>query len=29
METYYEYLRTFSRELGSRIVEMYPPLGPK
>ncbi len=30
MENYYEYLRTFSTELGSRIVEMYPPLqGPK
>lgn len=24
--TYYEYLRTFSQELGARIVEMYPPL---
>jgi hypothetical protein len=30
VENYYEYLRTFSTELGSRIVEMYPPLqGPK
>ena len=30
MENYYEYLRAFSSELGSRIVEMYPPLqGPK
>jgi hypothetical protein len=30
LENYYEYLRTFSTELGSRIVEMYPPLqGPK
>ncbi len=30
MENYYEYLGTFSTELGSRIVEMYPPLqGPK
>ncbi len=26
METYYDYLRTFASELGSRIVEMYPPL---
>ena len=26
MDTYYEYLRTFSQELGARIVEMYPPL---
>jgi hypothetical protein len=25
-DTYYEYLRTFSQELGARIVEMYPPL---
>jgi hypothetical protein len=30
VENYYEYLRAFSTELGSRIVEMYPPLqGPK
>ena len=30
METYYDYLRAFASELGSRIVEMYPPLqGPK
>ena len=30
MENYYEYLRAYSAELGSRIVEMYPPLqGPK
>ena len=30
METYYDYLRTFASELGTRIVEMYPPLqGPK
>jgi hypothetical protein len=28
--TYHDYLRTYSNELGSRIVEMYPPLqGPK
>jgi hypothetical protein len=26
VETYYQYLRNFSRELGARIVEMYPPL---
>ncbi len=26
MDSYYEYLRTFSQELGARIVEMYPPL---
>ena len=26
MDNYYEYLRTFSQELGARIVEMYPPL---
>jgi hypothetical protein len=26
VDNYYQYLRTFSRELGSRIVEMYPPL---
>jgi hypothetical protein len=26
VDTYYEYLRTFSQELGARIVEMYPPL---
>ena len=26
MDTYYQYLRTFSQELGVRIVEMYPPL---
>ena len=26
MDNYYQYLRTFSWELGSRIVEMYPPL---
>jgi hypothetical protein len=26
VDTYYEYLRTFSQELGSRIVEMYPPV---
>ena len=24
VDTYYEYLRTFSQELGARIVEMYP-----
>ena len=30
METYHDYLRTYSAELGARIVEMYPPLqGPK
>ena len=30
METYHDYLRAYSQELGSRIVEMYPPLqGPK
>ncbi|HEY0308129.1 MAG TPA: DEAD/DEAH box helicase [Acidobacteriaceae bacterium] len=30
METYYDYLRSFASELGSRIIEMYPPLqGPK
>jgi len=26
LDNYYEYLRTFSQELGARIVEMYPPL---
>jgi hypothetical protein len=26
METYYDYLRTYASSLGSRIVEMYPPL---
>ena len=26
VDTYYEYLRAFSQELGARIVEMYPPL---
>jgi hypothetical protein len=26
METYFEYLKTYSQELGSRIVEMYPPV---
>lgn len=26
METCYDYLRTYASELGSRIVEMYPPL---
>jgi hypothetical protein len=26
VDNYYQYLRNFSRELGSRIVEMYPPL---
>ena len=26
MDNYYEYLRSFSQELGARIVEMYPPL---
>jgi len=26
VDTYYQYLRTFSQELGARIVEMYPPL---
>ena len=30
VDTYYEYLRTYAQELGSRIVEMYPPLqGPQ
>lgn len=30
METCYDYLRTYASELGSRIVEMYPPLqGPR
>ncbi len=30
MDTYHDYLRTYSAELGTRIVEMYPPLqGPK
>lgn len=30
MQTCYDYLRTYASELGSRIVEMYPPLqGPK
>jgi hypothetical protein len=30
VENYYEYLSAYSAELGSRIVEMYPPLqGPK
>ena len=30
METYHDYLRAYSSELGARIVEMYPPLqGPK
>ena len=30
METYHDYLRTYSSQLGARIVEMYPPLqGPK
>lgn len=30
METYFDYLRTYASELGSRIVEMYPPVqGPK
>lgn len=30
METCYDYLRAYASELGSRIVEMYPPLqGPK
>jgi len=30
VETYHDYLRTYSAELGARIVEMYPPLqGPK
>jgi hypothetical protein len=26
VDNYYEYLRTFSQELGARIVERYPPL---
>ncbi|HEY2467495.1 MAG TPA: hypothetical protein VGI45_06600, partial [Terracidiphilus sp.] len=26
MDTYYEYLRNYSQELGARIVEMYPPV---
>jgi hypothetical protein len=26
VDTYFEYLRTYSQELGSRIVEMYPPV---
>jgi hypothetical protein len=26
VETYYEYLRSYSQELGARIVEMYPPV---
>jgi hypothetical protein len=26
VDTYFEYLRTYSHELGSRIVEMYPPV---
>ena len=26
MDAYFEYLRTDSQELGSRIVEMYPPV---
>lgn len=26
MDSYFEYLRTYSQELGSRIVEMYPPV---
>lgn len=26
MDIYYQYLRTYSQELGSRIVEMYPPV---
>ncbi len=30
MDTYHDYLRTYSSQLGARIVEMYPPLqGPK
>jgi hypothetical protein len=30
VETYHDYLRNYSAELGARIVEMYPPLqGPK
>src|SRR6202045_1643144 len=30
LETYHDYLRAYSSELGSRIVEMHPPLqGPK
>jgi hypothetical protein len=30
VETYHDYLRTYSSQLGARIVEMYPPLqGPK
>ena len=26
VDTYFEYLRTYSQELGSRIVEMYAPV---
>jgi superfamily II DNA or RNA helicase len=26
VDTYYEYLRNYSQELGARIVEMYPPV---
>jgi hypothetical protein len=26
VDTYCEYLKTYSQELGSRIVEMYPPV---
>jgi hypothetical protein len=26
VDTYFEYLRAYSQELGSRIVEMYPPV---
>jgi hypothetical protein len=26
VDTYFQYLRTYSQELGSRIVEMYPPV---
>lgn len=26
MDTYHDYLRAYSSELGARIVEMYPPL---
>jgi hypothetical protein len=26
VDTYYEYLRRYSQELGARIVEMYPPV---
>jgi hypothetical protein len=26
VDNYYQYLRTYSQELGSRIVEMYPPV---